>query len=90
MPYAGERVRVTAIRDVTSYVEAHETLVRAQHELERRVEERTHELARLNEALIEKLSELELFERAVVGRELKMIELEQEIATLRQRLRNVP
>jgi response regulator RpfG family c-di-GMP phosphodiesterase len=52
-------------------------------ELERRVEERTSELARANKLLEDKIAELEKFEEVVVGRELKMIALEKELEQLR-------
>jgi menaquinone-dependent protoporphyrinogen IX oxidase len=40
----------------------------------------------LVQELQQKVSELEQFEQVVVGRELKMIELEREVETLRRRL----
>jgi PAS domain S-box-containing protein len=83
MPYQGRRVRVTAIRDITSYIEADDQLRRSHEELERRVEERTGQLHALNSALMDKIAELEQFEQVVVGRELKMMELERELSRLR-------
>jgi response regulator RpfG family c-di-GMP phosphodiesterase len=59
--------------------QAKEALQRNQAELERRVQERTAQL----EA---KVAELQHFEEVVIGRELKMIELEREVARLRQQV----
>jgi PAS domain S-box-containing protein len=86
MPYHGRTVRVTAFRDITHNEEAETALRRSQEELERRVEERTHDLAAANTALQEKNQELEHFHDAVIGRELKMIELEKELERLRMEL----
>jgi predicted nucleic acid-binding Zn-ribbon protein len=44
------------------------------------------ELERSRADLQEKVEELEKFEEAVVGRELKMIELEKELERLRSRI----
>jgi len=48
-------------------------------ELEERVKERTKELQ-------EKVEELEKFQRLAVGRELRMIELKEEVKRLREKL----
>ncbi len=73
-------------QDVTKLRQAEAALRAAYDELERRVRERTSELAHANAALREKVEELEKFEEAVVGRELKMIELEKELERLRGRI----
>ncbi len=44
------------------------------------------DLKQLQAQLYDKISDLEQFEQAVVGRELKMIELEQEVERLRGRI----
>lgn len=63
----------TTIDAVTSRTEELEKL---QANLEQAVEERTHELQ-------SKIKELETFQRLTIGRELKMIELKNELARLR-------
>jgi PAS domain S-box-containing protein len=57
-----------------------EELEKERTTLEQKVKERTYELQ-------ERLKELQLFHDATVGRELKMIELEKEIESLKRRLR---
>jgi len=54
-------------------------LKKFQKELEKKVEERTRELK-------EKIKELENFNKLAIGRELKMIELKEEIARLKKEL----
>jgi C4-dicarboxylate-specific signal transduction histidine kinase len=83
-------VTFTAIlRDIGERKQAEAALQLAHNELERRVQERTNELARTNTELQEKILDLEQFEEVVVGRELKMIALEKENERLRQRLREL-
>ena len=86
MPYKGRRVRVTAFRDVTDVKEAGDAFRKAYSELEERVSARTAYLAKLNKALCEKVSDLEDFEHATAGRELRVIELEKEVVRLQEEL----
>ena len=60
---------------------------RAEDLLEQRVQERTAELTAANLAIIQTIQELEQFHDAVVGRELRMMELEKENAALQETLR---
>ncbi|WP_447976690.1 PAS domain-containing protein [Candidatus Nitrospira bockiana] len=80
-------------RDLTERRQAEEALSQAKRELERRVLDRTTELERANAALQERLAELEQFHDVVVGRELKLIDLEHEVQELRRennRLKAMP
>ena len=63
-----------------------ESLRCAQMELEERIEQRTRALAAANKALHEKVLELEQFEASVIGRELKMMQLESENRRLKLEL----
>jgi PAS domain S-box-containing protein len=84
---AGRLVGVVGTaQDVSELKRTEDALQRARAELERRVEERTRELAEANAALQGKIADLEKLEEVVVGRELRMIELEKEL----DRLRRVP
>ena len=85
---AGRVIKVAGTgQDVTELKRVEEGLQRAHVELEQRVQERTSELAEANSALQEKVAELEKLEEMVVGRELRMIELEKELDRSRRALR---
>jgi PAS domain S-box-containing protein len=73
-------------RDLTERKRAEEDLRRANQDLEKRVQERTHNLQEANVRLTEKIQELEDFQDVVVGRELRMMALEQEIKRLKTEL----
>ena len=70
--------------DITQQKETDRALRSTRDELERRVNERTSDLARVNASLEEKVAELQNFEEVVIGRELKMMELEREAEKLRK------
>jgi PAS domain S-box-containing protein len=73
-------------RDLTERRQAEEALREAKNELENRILARTAELKEANTALEGRLAELEQFHDVVVGRELKLIELEKEIRRLRREI----
>jgi len=70
------------IRDITKRKEAEAQIRIYAKELERRVKERTKELNKVNQQLLERVNELERFHDLTVGRELKMIELKKQIKKL--------
>jgi C4-dicarboxylate-specific signal transduction histidine kinase len=82
----GEITFTAILRDVTERRETERAIQGLNEELEQRVTERTQELARANAELLDKVRELEEFEEAVVGRELKMIAMEKALNELRGRL----
>jgi PAS domain S-box-containing protein len=71
-------------RDLTTRMRAEESARAARESLEKSVQDRTAELEQAFAELQERNQELEHFADAVVGRELKMIELEKEIARLQK------
>ena len=78
---------ITDRKSVETERQAMEKSLRGAHDLlEQKVQQRTHALELANKALHEKVLELEKFEASVIGRELKMIELEREIRRLKEEL----
>jgi len=73
-------------RDLTTRMHAEESLRAARESLEKRVQERTTELQQALSDIRDRNEQLEQFADAVVGRELKMMELEREITRLRKLL----
>jgi PAS domain S-box-containing protein len=70
---------ITTVTDITEHKQAEEAILRLTKELELRVLERT---SRLNETV----AQLHEQNRVFVGRELRMIELKEQIAALEQKL----
>jgi PAS domain S-box-containing protein len=67
----GERVIQCNIRDITIRKRAEEALAAARSELEARVEERTAELAKVNEKLVQEINERKQTERALKESEVR-------------------
>lgn len=76
-------------RDLTERRNAEEALKESKATLEQRVADRTIELNETNAVLQDRLEELEQFHDLVVGRELKLIELEKEIQRLQHEIENL-
>ena len=72
---------ILAIEDITDKENLKEKLAEYTKGLENKIAERTKELA-------DKIKELELTNRSMVGRELKMVELKKEIVDLKKRVKN--
>jgi predicted RecB family endonuclease len=66
---------ILAIEDISLRKELEEKLAKTVEELEIKVEERTKELS-------DRVKELELLNKSMVGRELKMVELKKEVNDL--------
>jgi PAS domain S-box-containing protein len=80
---AKPRIILLAIEDISEKRELQQEITVG---LEKKVRERTKQLDVVNEKLKEKISELEIFNKAAVGRELTMIELKKEIKELRKKV----
>lgn len=79
---AKPRIILLAIEDVTEYKHMQREV---SLNLTEKVNERTKQLDVVNSQLKEKISELEIFNKAAIGRELRLMELEQEIKELRDK-----
>jgi response regulator RpfG family c-di-GMP phosphodiesterase len=80
--------RTAALKEAyEELLQARQALAKSQADLEQRVQIRTAELAQANQLLQDKISELERFHDVVVGREMKLIELEEENRRLWARLK---
>lgn len=77
---AKPRIILLAIEDVTERKSMQQQIKVG---LEQKVAERTKDLDAANRQLSEKIADLEVINKAAVGRELKMIELKKEIERLR-------
>lgn len=79
---AKPRIILLAIEDVTEYKNMQREV---SMNLTDKVNERTKQLDVVNSQLKEKISELEIFNKAAIGRELRLMELEKEIKELRDK-----
>jgi PAS domain S-box-containing protein len=86
MPYKGRRVRVTAFREVIEVNQRGETPRTDQWGVEAHVEARTADIAGLNRVLCEQGIDPKELDHAAVAPQLRVMELEKEIARLRKRL----
>lgn len=81
---AKPRIILLAIEDITYRKEIQREVTAT---LEDKIVERTKQLDVVNQRLKEKISDLEIINKAAVGRELKIIELKKEVAELRERIK---
>jgi PAS domain S-box-containing protein len=84
---AGERCALTVGEDVTELARAESEVLELNAALGRRVAERTAELEQANRALHVRAAELDTFNRAMIGREKRVIELKEEVNQLCARMR---
>lgn len=81
---AKARIILLSIEDITERKKTQKVVTVG---LEEKVKARTKQLDAVNQQLQEKISELEIFNKAAINRELKMIELEKENKELRKKLK---
>ncbi|MFA6526347.1 MAG: PAS domain S-box protein [Candidatus Buchananbacteria bacterium] len=81
---AKARIILLSIEDITERKKSHREITAG---LEKKVQARTKQLDAVNKQLQEKISDLEIFNKAAINRELKMIELEKENKELRKKLK---
>jgi PAS domain S-box-containing protein len=84
---AGESCLLSAAEDVTELEHAESMIRELNAGLELRVLERTEELGKLNQVLQARSDELASFNRAMIGREKRVIELKEEVNQLCARLK---
>jgi PAS domain S-box-containing protein len=87
---AGERCLLSVAEDVTELERAESRIRELNVGLELRVRERTEELGNLNQVLQARSDELASFNRAMIGREKRVIELKEEVNQLCARLKLPP
>lgn len=81
---ARARIILLSIEDITEHKKTEKETISI---FEKKVEERTKQLDIANHLLQEKISELEIFNKAAINRELKMVELEKENEELRKKIK---